>query len=36
MMNLVPRIASRNDLRWLDDDFGDLFEGFFRPARTMA
>jgi HSP20 family protein len=35
MMNLVPRIASRNDLRWLDDDFGDLFEGFFRPARRI-
>lgn len=34
-MNLVPRIASRNGLRSFDDDFGDLFEGFFRPARRI-
>ncbi len=35
MTNLVPRIASRNGLRWFDDDFGDFFEGFFRPARLI-
>ncbi|MEE8624902.1 MAG: hypothetical protein V3T19_06150, partial [Acidiferrobacterales bacterium] len=35
MTNLVPRIASRNCLRWFDDDFGDFFEGFFRPARLI-
>ena len=35
MTSLVPRIASRNVSRWLDDDFGDFFEGFFRPARSI-
>ncbi len=34
-MNLVPRIAGRNGLRSFDDDFGDFFEGFFRPARLI-
>lgn len=35
MTNLVPRIANRNGLRWFDEDFGDLFEGFFRPMRVF-
>ncbi len=34
-MNLIPRTSSRNGLGWFDDDFGDLFEGFFRPARLV-
>ncbi|MFQ5995145.1 MAG: Hsp20/alpha crystallin family protein [Acidiferrobacterales bacterium] len=32
MTALVPRLFNRNRWGWLDDDFDDAFEGFFRPV----
>ncbi|MFQ5935058.1 MAG: Hsp20/alpha crystallin family protein [Acidiferrobacterales bacterium] len=34
MTTLIPWRASRNKLGWLDDDFDNFFEGFFRPPRV--
>jgi len=33
-MRLVTRNPKSRSLGWLDNDFDDMFEGFFRPMRT--
>ncbi|MFQ5755949.1 MAG: Hsp20/alpha crystallin family protein [Acidiferrobacterales bacterium] len=35
MTTLVPSTKSRNRLGWFDEDFDDIFEGFFRPMRVF-
>lgn len=34
-MRLVTRSPKSRSLGWLDNDFDDMFEGFFRPMRTI-
>lgn len=35
MTTLVPSTKRRNRLGWFDEDFDDIFEGFFRPMRVF-
>ncbi len=35
MAMLVPRTTTPKRLGWLDDDFDQMFEGFFRPLRAF-
>ncbi|MEE8211091.1 MAG: Hsp20/alpha crystallin family protein [Acidiferrobacterales bacterium] len=35
MTTLVPSAKRRNRLGWFDEDFDDIFEGFFRPMRVF-
>lgn len=34
MANLIPWKAERRGFPWLDEDFDNIFEGFFRPLRA--
>lgn len=35
MANLIPWKAERRGFPWFDEDFDDMFEGFFRPLRPV-
>ncbi len=35
MANLIPWKAERRAFPWLDEDFDNMFEGFFRPLRAL-
>ena len=35
MTTLVPSTKRPNRLGWFDEDFDDIFEGFFRPMRVF-
>jgi HSP20 family protein len=35
MANLIPWKAERGAFPWFDEDFDNMFEGFFRPLRAL-
>lgn len=35
MANLIPWRAERRGFPWFDEDLDNIFEGFFRPLRTL-
>jgi HSP20 family protein len=35
MTNLVPWKVERRPFAWFDEDFDNIFEGFFRPLRVL-
>jgi HSP20 family protein len=35
MANLIPWKAERRAFPWFDEDFDNMFEGFFRPLRAL-